>query len=230
MSLLLRLLDGTATLMTRALCRLEGEAEFDKVPSQGPLILMTNHVNNLEIPVLRHGLKPRIVRALSKAESWESPILGRMLDAWEAIPVRRGESDIGALRTSLDVLRSNGILGIAPEGTRSRDGVLGKGNTGITTIALKSLAPILPLAFYGGEKLQENLRRLRRTPFTVRVGEPFMLSAGDGRVTREIREQMTEEIMYRLAALLPERYRGPYADLSSASETYLRFGFGQPGN
>ena len=223
MTLALRLLDATAAVVARLLCRVSSEAEFAKVPLKGPFILITNHVNNLEIPVLRSGLRPRDVRALSKAESWNHPILRRMLDIWGAIPVRRGETDIGALRQSLDVLKGGGILAIAPEGTRSRDGRLQRGNQGITTIALKSAAPILPLAFHGGEKVRDNVRRLRRTSFHVRVGVPFTLVAGDERPTREIRERMTDEIMYQLAALLPPAYRGVYADLAAATERYLRF-------
>ena len=223
MTLALQLLDATAAAVAWILCRVTGKEEFEKVPRQGPFILITNHVNNLEIPVLRSGLRPRDVRALSKAESWDHPILKHLLNIWGAIPVRRGESDIGALRQSLEVLKGGGILAIAPEGTRSRTGRLQRGNQGITTIALKSEAPIYPLAFHGGETVRGNARRLRRTSFHVHVGHPFILTAGDERPTREIRERMTDEIMYQLAALLPPTYRGVYADLTSATKQYLRF-------
>jgi 1-acyl-sn-glycerol-3-phosphate acyltransferase len=119
--------------------------------------------------------------------------------------------DLAALRRCLDVLREGAILVIAPEGTRSRHGCLQRGHSGVVTLALRSGAPILPLAFYGGEALGHNIRRLRRTPFHIVVGEPFALDAGNGRLNQERRQELTDEIMFKLAALLPPEYRGEYA-------------------
>lgn len=211
MSLSQWIVNGLERALVASLCRVDA-AQLEKVPHTGPLILATNHVSFLEIPVLHSRLRPRRIYALAKAEAWKNPILGWLFNRWGAIPIRRGETDLAALRRSLAVLEEGAILAIAPEGTRSRHGRLQKGRTGVVTLALRSGAPILPLAFYGGEKLGHNLRRLRRTPFHVVVGEPFRLEAGEGRVTQEKRQELADEIMRRLAALLPPEYRGEYAE------------------
>jgi 1-acyl-sn-glycerol-3-phosphate acyltransferase len=216
-----RLLDVTTSAVVRLLCRVDA-AQIGNVPLHGPLILVTNHINMLEVPVLQSRLRPRPMSGVAKAESWNNRLLGWVLNQWGAIPVRRGESDVGALRRSLEALRNGQILAIAPEGTRSRHGRLQRGHPGVVTIALKSGAPILPLAFYGGEKLKENLKRLRRTPFHVAVGEPFTIDPGEERVARDVRRRITQEIMYRIAALLPPEYRGVYADLENATELFLK--------
>ena len=222
MTVLGRLADRLICIVVRVLCKVDGE-QVDKVPAHGPLILIANHVNFLEAPVLHCRLRPRQVIGLAKAEAWDNPLLGWLFDQWEAIPIRRGEPDIGALRQALGVLRGGGILVVAPEGTRSRHGRLQRGRSGVVTIALKSGAPLLPLAFHGGEAIGHNIRRLRRTPFHIIVGEPFHVEVGGKRVSRDVRQRIADEIMYQLAALLPPAYRGEYADLDAATETYLRF-------
>jgi 1-acyl-sn-glycerol-3-phosphate acyltransferase len=205
-----RIVNAAERALVALLCRVD-DAEISKVPPTGPLILVTNHVGFLEVPVLHSSLRPRRVFGLAKAEAWKNPLLGWLFNLWGAIPVRRGETDLGALRKCLEVLEEGAILVIAPEGTRSHHGRLQRGHSGVVTLALRSGAPILPLAFYGGEALGRNVRRFRRTEFHIAVGEPFALDPGDGRLTQEKRRELTDEIMYRLAALLPAEYRGQYA-------------------
>ncbi len=222
MTVLGRLADALICVLVRVLCKVDGE-QIDKVPMNGPLILLANHVNFLEAPVLHCRLRPRKVIGLAKAEAWDNPLLGWLFDQWEAIPIRRGEPDIGALRRALGVLRDGGTLVVAPEGTRSRHGRLQRGHPGVVTIALRSGAPLLPLVFYGGEAIGHNVRRLRRTPFHIIVGEPFHVETGEERVSRDVRQRIADEIMYRMAALLPPAYRGEYANLDAATERYLSF-------
>jgi 1-acyl-sn-glycerol-3-phosphate acyltransferase len=222
MTLMQRLADAATSALTCILCQVDAE-EMHKVPAHGPLILVTNHVNFLEVPVLHTHLRPRPVVGLAKAEAWESPLLGRLFDLWDAIPIRRGEPDVRALRRCLTALDEGRILALAPEGTRSHDGRLQRGHSGVVTIALKSGAPLLPLAFYGGETIKRNLARLRRTPFHVLVGRPFRVVVRGTRVTRDVRQRVADEIMYQLSALLPPTYRGRYADLDTATEDYLHF-------
>ena len=131
---------------------------------------------------------------------------------------------------ALDKLAAGYILGLAPEGTRSGDGRLQPGQPGVVLLALHSGAPVLPVVYYGGERLQHNLKRLRRTDFNIRVGRPFYLAAGGVRVTHAVRQQMTDEIMYQMAALLPPPYRGVYVDLGAATENFLRFPEGSGSN
>jgi len=223
MTLIHRLTDALACGVVRTLCAIDGE-QIDKVPSHGPLILIANHVNFLEAPILYCRLRPRPVTALAKAEAWDNPLLGWLFDQWGTIPIRRGESDIGALRQSLRVLKNGEILAVAPEGTRSRHGRLQRGRTGIVTLAVQSGAPLLPVVCYGGEAIGRNIRRLRRTPFRILVGEPFHVDTQGERLTRELRQQITDEIMYRMAALLPPAYRGVYANLEDATAAHLQFG------
>ena len=87
----------------------------------------------------------------------------------------------------------------------------------------RSGAPLLPMAYYGGESFRQNIARLRRTDFHIVVGQPFYLDAGGVKMTRVVRQQMVDEIMYQVAALLPPAYRGHYSNLDVATEQYLRF-------
>ena len=99
---------------------------------------------------------------------------------------------------------------------------LTSGIPGIGLLALRSGAPLLPLAFYGGEKYRANLARLRRTDFYIRVGRPFAVDAGGVRVRGRVRQQIVDEIMYEIASLLPPEYRGAYGDTESRTRAYLR--------
>jgi len=190
---------------------------------QGPLILVCNHVNFLEVPVVYTRLQPRAMTGFAKSETWESPFLGPLFSLWGAIPLQRGAADLNALRQGLRALEEGKIVGITPEGTRSGHGRLLQGHPGVVTLALQSGAPLLPLVFYGGERFHQNLRRLRRTDFYIRVGRSFHIDTRGQKVTRQMRREITAEIMYQLAALLPPEYRGAYADQDAATTKYLMF-------
>jgi 1-acyl-sn-glycerol-3-phosphate acyltransferase len=215
---------STIKLLTHVLCRVDS-GQLSRVPTGGPLILTTNHVNFLEIPILYTHLHPRPMTAFVKAETWDSPVLGKLADLWGAIPLQRGEADISALRVALKALEDGQIVGVAPEGTRSGNGCLQRGQPGIALLALRSNAPLLPMVSYGGELFWSNLPRLRRTDFHIAVGQPFYLSSNGTKVTREVRQQMTDEIMWQMARLLPPAYRGVYSDLDGATAVFLRFLF-----
>ena len=144
-------------------------------------------------------------------------------DVWVAIPVRRAEADLSALRVALEKLEQGYLFGVAPEGTRNKTGKLLRAHPGAVTLALRSGAPILPIAHWGGEKFRANLKQFRRTDFHMRVGRPFMLNLNGERITREQRQQVVDEMMYQLAALMPEEYRGEYSDMSKATTEFLRF-------
>ena len=127
-----------------------------------------------------------------------------------------------AMHQSINIVKEGYIFGISPEGTRSYDGKLLRAHPGIVSIALRSKAPLQPVAHWGAEDFPKNIKRMRRTDFHIRVGEPFYLDAHGERVTGEARQQMVDEMMYQLAKLLPEKYRGYYADLESATKKYIR--------
>ncbi len=208
--------------LTSLICRID-DKELQRVPRQGPLIIYTNHVNILEIPIIYSHLQPRRVRGMLLAERWNIPVLNWALDVTRTIPLHRGEADLPAMRMGLDALEKGEMLIIAPEGTRSHDGKLQSAHPGVVLLALHSGAPLLPVGFYGAEHYTENLHRFRRTDFHLRVGQPFHLEARGEKVTRAVRQAMVEEMMYRLAAVLPPEYRGNYADASSATQKYLEF-------
>jgi len=207
---------------TRLICQVD-DSELKVIPERGPLIIVSNHINFLDVPVLYTHLLPRPMTGYAKIETWDNPILGKLFDVWGAIPLRRGEADKTALRSVLSALQIGKIIGIAPEGTRSGSGTLGRGFPGVITIALHSGAPLLPVGFYGGEKFRTNISSLRKTNFYIRVGEPFYIDPGNEKISRELRRRIVDEIMYQIARLLPSEYRGYYYNLDSATEKYLKF-------
>jgi 1-acyl-sn-glycerol-3-phosphate acyltransferase len=213
--------------LTSLLCKIESD-QLQQVPLKGPLILVCNHINFLDAPVAYTHLLPRPLTGFAKAETWDSPFLGPLFSLWGAIPLQRGEADFSAMHKALEALEQGRIVAMAPEGTRSGNGRLRRGHPGIVTLALRSGAPLLPLVYFGGEAFQTNVRRLRRTDFHFCVGRPFSLDMQGGKVTRLVRQHIADEIMYQLAALLPEAYRGEYADLEAATQRYLRFSMPEP--
>lgn len=195
--------------------------DFERlVPQTGPLIVITNHTGQVEVPVFATLLQPRKITGWGKAEAFDNPFLRWVFGAWDIVPVHRGEADMTALKSALRALEEGRIFGVAPEGTRNYTGILRRGLPGAAILALKSGAPILPVVHWGGEAFMKNLKKFRRTDFHIRVGEPFYVRA-DGRITGEMRQQMVDEMMYRIAALMPEEYRGEYADLGRATGEYL---------
>ncbi|NMC13710.1 MAG: 1-acyl-sn-glycerol-3-phosphate acyltransferase [Chloroflexi bacterium] len=206
----------------RILCQVN-DAQLSRIPDCGPLILVVNHINFLDVPLIYTHLLPRPITGLAKAETWDNPAMKPLFNMWGAIPITRGEADVTALRLSLEALAAKKILAIAPEGTRSHTGILQKGKPGVVVLALKSGAPILPIAIYGGESFSKNVVRFQRTAFNFVVGYPFYIDAKAIKITKQIRQRITDEIMYQLAALLPSGYRGYYSDLNKATEDYLLF-------
>jgi 1-acyl-sn-glycerol-3-phosphate acyltransferase len=209
-------------LLTSILCRIDAN-ELQRVPGRGPLILVTNHVNILEIPILYTRLQPRPISGFFASYRLKSRWMTWLLDTLGGIPVHRGQPDRTALTLAKERIRAGDIFALAPEGTRSGDGRLQVGRAGVLLLALETGAPILPVAFWGSEHWQRNLRRLRRTPFHVAVGRPLVIEVDEKKLDRERRQAVVDELMMQLARLLPESYRGVYADLPSQEPRYLRF-------
>lgn len=222
MSALQWFVSGSIRVGTDILCEVEG-APLSQVPMHGPLIVVANHIGSLEVPLLHSHLQPRRIIGVAKIETWDNPLMGWLFDLWQAIPVRRGEVNLEAIRRSLAALAAGDILVVAPEGTRSRDGQLQRARPGVVPIALRSGAPILPVAHWGAEQFSANLQHLKRTAFHIRVGRTFHVIDRGAKMTREVRQVMVDEIMYQIAALMPPQYRGEYAALDQAAESYLQF-------
>ena len=184
------------------------------VPRRGPVILASNHVNLLDPPLLAFLLPRRIVY-MGKIELWKTPIIGPLYGLVGFIPVQRFGADLAALRKAEKTLRQNQVLGMFPEGTRSRKPGLGKGQPGTAIIALRSGAPIVPVAVTGTAGVAVPRSFFRLTRVRVVFGKPFELPK-DRRLSTELVEQCTERIMKEIAVLLPEEYRGVYAGLAAS--------------
>lgn len=209
-------------LGTRLLCRIHLE-EAVKIPARGPLILYGNHVNSVEVPLMLSYLHPRPIIGFAKAESWRNPIFNLLFSLFNGIPVRRGEADLTAMQKAIEAVKNGNILAISPEGTRSYNGRLQKGLPGVILIAVRTGAPMQPMVYWGHEAVWKNLRRFKRSDFYFRVGNPFTIDLRGQALSRDVRQQAVDEIMYQLAALLPPEYRGVYSELEKATQTYLHF-------
>lgn len=212
-NVVLRLLLGTFLKL-----KLQG---LENTPETGTLIVAINHTSFLD-PLLAGAFLPRTILPLTKMELFKIPVFGWIFPAYGAIPIHRGEIDRRSIRRSLELLRSGGALLVAPEGTRSDDGRLQRGRPGIALLAARTDATILPVAIWGVQSFWQNLKRLRRTDAYLAVGEPFQIAVEGRRVPREQLDEITDEIMYRLAELMPAEYRGTYADVEDVIPRHLK--------
>ena len=222
MTLALNLINTPMKAILRAVMRID-DSDVKKIPMTGPLILATNHINSLDAPVGFTHLHPRQLSAFVKIETWKNPALAVLFDAWKGIPIHRGEVDFDAFNQAQEALKQNKIMIVAPEGTRSNNGKLNKGYPGIVLLAIRSGVPILPVVFYGNEDFNKNIKSMRRTKMTIRVGKAFTVNFNHEALSREFRQEVTDEIMYQIALLLPPEYRGVYQDVSKATTNHLRF-------
>jgi 1-acyl-sn-glycerol-3-phosphate acyltransferase len=191
----------------------------EKMPRRGALILASNHFNNADPPLLG-AVMPRRLVFMAKHEMFQWPIIGMMARLAGAFPVRRSEADLGALRKAAAILRGGEVLAMFPEGTRSKDARLHEAHPGTALLALRSEAPILPVAISGTERvsmlrLPFDCLRLRRPHIRVVLGDPFFLPPVE-RATAEEAKRCTDIIMGKIAALLPSEQRGGYAEAVSS--------------
>ncbi len=187
----------------------EGQAN---VPRTGGVILAANHPGGLDVFALGYA-SPRQIYYMAKQELFKiNPLLTRGLYAVGAFPVRRGHQDVGAVGTSIRIVRQGKVLGMFIEGTRNHDRGLSRGRNGAIRIALKTGAPVVPAALIGITGLNRDWRNLlRRSSVTVRFGEPISFPQ-DESVSSEVLQAYTDQVMEAIAALLPVELRGIYAE------------------
>ena len=207
-----RVVRGVVAFLLRILCRLDIRGK-DNIPQEGPYLLLTNHLHWLDPHALAVAFPYRA--HLFAAEKWEKHwFLGPLFRSLDAIFVQRGEVDRKALRKALAVLKGGGVLGMAPEGTRSKTGALQRGRNGAAYMAFRTGAKLVPVVITGQEEVFSSLRRGRRATVRVVFGEPFEPPRVEGKATAAQVQALSREIMYRLAAMLPPKYRGVYADVA----------------
>ncbi|HLC05271.1 MAG TPA: lysophospholipid acyltransferase family protein [Anaerolineales bacterium] len=205
------------TALIRALFRLIAHVEVEgmqNVPRSGGLVAVTNHIGRLD-PGLPYVLIDRDDIIMLVAEKYRKTMVFRWLTwAIDGIWVDRFNADFNAVRTSLRRLKRGGMMIVAPEGTRSPSGALIRARSGAGYLAMKSGAPILPAAIIGTEDsvVKASLRSLRRVHIRVRFGEVFQLPPLADLDRDRALEAYDDEIMCRIAALLPPERRGVYAD------------------
>ncbi len=188
------------------------KSELQKIPKTGPLLLITNHTSVFDGPLIYVFLQPCNVLAMAKKELWNNWFTKMVMNAWSSIPVDRLNMSRETMESCFTSLKENRILAIAPEGTRNKEGSLQEGKAGVAFIAYKAQVPIIPLITLGFNDLKKNVRKLKRTPLVIKVGPAFEIIKKSGRLDATSRGELNDEIMLRLASLLPENKKGFYAD------------------
>lgn len=187
---------------------------YEYLPKEGNCVVATNHLGIIDVPIGLYALNRWDIFVMV-GEKWEKVGLFRWASKYlNIIFIDRFNPDIKTLRKVIALMEKNNILVIAPEGTRSRTGALIEAKPGVSYLAAKLDRPIVPVAITGTEDevLLANLKRLRRGHITVTAGPTFTLPPLPRENRDEALKQYTDEIMCRIAALLPEKYRGVYAD------------------
>ncbi|NJC96512.1 MAG: 1-acyl-sn-glycerol-3-phosphate acyltransferase [Anaerolineae bacterium] len=186
---------------------------MDKLP-EGNFIAAANHLGRLDTAVLLCVIDREDIIMPIAEKYKDHPIFGAIGRAVNGIWLNRFDADFSALRQILERMKQGGMLVIAPEGTRSRTEALQEGKMGVAFLASKSGYPVLPVALTGTEDrlIVENLKRFRRSKITVTAGDPFFIETSRGKGREDAMREATSEIMCRIAAMLPEKYRGMYAD------------------
>jgi len=221
MKFLTPLLNGFIRFLLIAACRID-RSDLKRIPEKGPYILVANHINFLEAPILYLFLQPRRTIAMGKAELWNNRFSAFLMNLWEVVPIKRGAADFQGMKRCFDVLKNGDFLCLAPEGTRSRTGKLRKGKAGVMLFAQKGNVPIIPVAHWGGENLSSNLKRLKRTRITIRVGEPLRITPKEGeKIGADERQKIADEVMVSIARLMPEEYHGYYEGKTGSTPEYL---------
>lgn len=209
----LRLLRSLIRLALNLICRFEIRGK-QYVPLTGGMILAANHIGFLDL-VLVYFVIDRTDLFIPVAEKWEKVAWIRALASpLNLLFVDRFNPDLKAIRKMIALMEQGKCLIIAPEGTRSPNGTLIEGKPGVAYLAARSGFPIVPVGIIGTEDklVVSNLKRLRKSNITLTGGKPFVISPLPNKDRNAALQNATDEIMCQIAALLPESYRGVYAE------------------
>lgn len=203
--ILMRLVDLVAKVEIRGM---------ENLPKNGAFIITTNHLGMLDVTLLYYSIHRWDV-FVPVAEKWERIGFLRWLGThlnW--VFIDRFNPDLKAMRTMMSLMEKGHTLVIAPEGTRSRVGSMIEGKPGASYLAAKLQVPIVPIGLAGTEDrtVIANLRKLRRSPVLINAGKPFTLPPLARNDRASALREYTDEIMCQIAALIPAKYRGIYAE------------------
>ena len=207
-----RILRAVIRFIMKFIARIETHG-MEKLPD-GNVIVAANHLGRLDTAVILCVLEREDI-IMPVAEKYKDhPIYGLIGRSANAIWLNRFEADYSAFRKILEKMKEGGLLVIAPEGTRSKTEALQKGKMGVAFLAGKSGYPVLPVSVTGTEDrgVLDNLKHFRRSKIVVRVGDPINIELPKGKGREEAMREATDEIMCRIGVMLPEKYRGVYAD------------------
>lgn len=173
---------------------------LENIPTQGGVIIAANHISLWDPPVLGAGLS-RPINFMAKEELFAISGLRWIITTMKAFPVKRGAADRGAIRHAINLLKNGEVLGLFPEGTRSKTGQLGKPEPGIGMIALKAGVPIVPAAIIGTNQVGKVGWGLPQ--FIIKFGKPIQINTEKS--DRENMDNIGNEIMQEISCLLEER-------------------------
>jgi 1-acyl-sn-glycerol-3-phosphate acyltransferase len=216
---LIRATASASRFVARCFTRVRIEGDTSAIPRDGPVILAANHISNADAVLIGAFLTPRLGRRihwLGKKEMFDWPVVGYVARNGGIIPVDRGAADVEAFRVARRVLDAGSVLMVFPEGTRSPTGELQPPKDGLSMLALRTNATIVPIGISNTDRVWPKGQPI---PFpgkhaTMRIGEPFR--AGDllpPELDRKAAKGLaTTLIMRRIAALLDPRHRGTYGE------------------
>ena len=198
-------------VFTHLICRYRVHG-LENVPATGPLLIVSNHVSWYD-PLLLGVILRRRVWIFTKAEMFRWPLVGVACRATGQIPVHRGSSDRAALEKGLEYLREGKALLVFPEGTVAREEQMITAHTGAAMLALRSGAPVLPIAHTGTRRILRSLRTAWFPWVNIQIGTPFVPIVSEGVARKAELKAVTLEIMRRIAEMIPPQQRGVYKSL-----------------
>lgn len=181
------------------------------VPQTGPAILASNHLSYTDHYFLP-SVVPRQIFFISKAQHFDVPVQRWLFEQWGVIPLKRGEGDADAFTRSLSILGQGNLFGIYPEGTRSMDGKLHKGRTGVARLALSARVPVIPVGMIGTDKVLPKGKRLPSLDkVTIHIGTPMYFDEHFGQENdRKVCREITDRIMMAIRDLTGQDYVDSY--------------------
>ncbi len=192
-------------------CRIQIEGQ-ENVPRSGAAIFAMNHLGLLDPPLSYVAVNRTDFTGWVADKHKKNPIYAYLVNVAGIIWLDRDNVDMQALRKALQALKEGRIFGLAPEGTRSPTHAMIAAKEGASYLAITSGVPIIPAAVTGTERIAHEWLRLRRPVLKIRIGKPFELPPMQRGSRQEALARGTDEIMCRIAALLPPEYRGVYAE------------------